>query len=34
VKAQYSENTDEVEDDTKKWKEIHAFGLDELIPLK
>ena len=34
VKAQYSENTDEVEDDTKKGKETHAFGLDELIPLK
>ena len=34
VKAQYSENIDEVEDDTKNGKKTHALGLEELIPLK
>ena len=38
VKGLYTKNyktlTKKVEDDSKKWKDIHALGLEELILLK
>ena len=30
----YKTLTKKVEDDSKKWKDIHALGLEELILLK